>query len=149
MFERILAAVDGSENGWKALDFACQFHVDGRTELIVAHAVMRQRIPDEIRVLGRLEHLPEPYDQLHYDAIIDGLAGAARQRAADAGVREITWIAEFGEPAEVILQIAERRDVDLIVMGRRGLGNLDRLLLGSVAHKVSNLAACTCATVRR
>ena len=37
---------------------------------------------------------------------------------------------------------------DLIVMGRRGLGDLGGLLMGSVSHKVCHLADCACLTVK-
>jgi len=41
-----------------------------------------------------------------------------------------------GPPAEAILRVAEVRKVDLIVMGTRGLGRLEGLLLGSQSQKV-------------
>jgi nucleotide-binding universal stress UspA family protein len=41
-----------------------------------------------------------------------------------------------GSPAEAILDIAKNRDVDLIVMGSRGLGRLAGALLGSQSQKV-------------
>ena len=37
---------------------------------------------------------------------------------------------------------------DMIVMGRRGLSDLQGLLMGSVSHKVSHLADCACLTVK-
>ena len=57
-------------------------------------------------------------------------------------------MAEEGDPARVIAEHAGLHKVDLIVMGRRGLGGLEGLLLGSVSHKVAQLAPCACLTVR-
>jgi nucleotide-binding universal stress UspA family protein len=48
----------------------------------------------------------------------------------------------------VILRGARDRAVDMIVLGSRGFGDAEGLLLGSVSHKVAHLAACTCVTVR-
>jgi len=41
-----------------------------------------------------------------------------------------------GDPAREIIELAREREADLIVTGTRGLGSLDRLLLGSVARNV-------------
>lgn len=49
----------------------------------------------------------------------------------------------------VILRGARDRAVDMIVLGSRGFGDAEGLLLGSVSHKVAHLAACTCVTVRQ
>ena len=46
-----------------------------------------------------------------------------------------------------IVDYAARNDVNLIVLGRRGLSGFERLFLGSVAHKVVRLAPCACITV--
>jgi nucleotide-binding universal stress UspA family protein len=146
VFRKVIAAVDGSENGWKALDTACSLCAGTDAQLIVAHVVVRHAIPEELASFGRMEHL-EPFDHLYYDSIIEGLENSARERARENGVSDITWIARFDDPVETILSVADEYDADLIVMGRRGFGSLDRLLMGSVAHKVSNLADCTCAIV--
>ena len=147
MFKKILAAVDGSENGWKAFDFACHLCAGTDTQLIVVHAVIRHMIPEELATFGRMEHLPEPFDYLYYDSIIEGLAKTAQERAREKGVNDITWIVLFSDPVDTIISVAKEHNADLIVMGRRGFGNLDRMLMGSVAHKVTNLADCTCVTV--
>ena len=55
---------------------------------------------------------------------------------------------EVGDPAAAILEVAKGRKADLIVMGSRGLGDLQGLLLGSVSHKVGHLADRTCITVK-
>ncbi len=68
--------------------------------------------------------------------------------ARGAGVRDIDTRIDEGDPARAILDCARREDADLIVVGSRGLSDISGLLLGSVSHKVSQLAECTCITVK-
>lgn len=53
-----------------------------------------------------------------------------------------------GQPADAIIQFAQERDVDLIVMGTHGRSGLQHVLLGSVAEKVVRHAPCPVLTVR-
>lgn len=53
-----------------------------------------------------------------------------------------------GDPAHEIIAVAEDREADLIVTGTRGLGGIDRLLLGSVARNVLTHARCSVLVVR-
>jgi nucleotide-binding universal stress UspA family protein len=48
--------------------------------------------------------------------------------------------APLGQTAKTILEACREEDVDLIVMGSRGLSDWGRLLMGSVAHKIVHLA---------
>jgi nucleotide-binding universal stress UspA family protein len=68
----------------------------------------------------------------------------ARQRK----VPSVRTVLRQGDPATAILNIASEEQADLIVMGRRGLGDLAGLLLGSVSHNVTQLAECACLTVK-
>ncbi len=54
-----------------------------------------------------------------------------------------------GNPAKEILNYAERKKVDLIVMGTTGKSGLDKLLLGSVAEKVSKGSHCPVLLVKK
>ena len=54
-----------------------------------------------------------------------------------------------GTPADVICERAATLAVDLVVVGSRGLGMLDRLLLGSVSTAVVQRAPCTVVVTRR
>jgi len=47
-----------------------------------------------------------------------------------------------GEPADVVLTAADRRDADLIVVGNRGMGKAKRFRLGSVPERVATYAPC-------
>jgi nucleotide-binding universal stress UspA family protein len=53
-----------------------------------------------------------------------------------------------GDPVEEIIQFAKNNDIDMIVIGSRGLGKIKGLLLGSVSSKVCHLAECTCVTIK-
>jgi nucleotide-binding universal stress UspA family protein len=65
----------------------------------------------------------------------------ARKLEVDAVVRE-------GYPASVIVEEAESRSADLIVIGTRGLSGLKHLLLGSIAERVVQKAPCAVLTVK-
>jgi nucleotide-binding universal stress UspA family protein len=73
---------------------------------------------------------------------------AARFRAEKRGVKAIETVVAHGDPAHEIIDAANRHNAELIVMGRRGHGDLKGLLLGSVSHKVCQLSDCACLTVK-
>jgi len=54
-----------------------------------------------------------------------------------------------GSPRQVIVEEAERWNADLVVMGSRGLGTWNRLLLGSVSNSVVHHVNCSVEIVRR
>ena len=72
-------------------------------------------------------------------------------RAADkfeqAGI-EVQTEAREGDPAEVIIEVAEQRDADRIIIGARGTTGLQRFLLGSVPSKVVHHAPCSVLVIR-
>lgn len=57
-------------------------------------------------------------------------------------------IVEYGEPAEKLIDFAEKEEVDVIVIGSSSKGFLQRKLKGSVSHKVSTNAKCSVYIVR-
>ena len=65
-------------------------------------------------------------------------------REAGGDVRKTDVL--IGAPAHQIVSYADDQDVDYIVMGRRGLGDLGGILMGSVAHKVGHLTPRTLVT---
>jgi nucleotide-binding universal stress UspA family protein len=68
--------------------------------------------------------------------------------AKDSGV-EHEMILNEGSPYKNIIQTAEEKDVDLIMMGTAGRVGLDRFLLGSVAEKVVRTAPCSVTVVHK
>ena len=173
MFKKILVATDGSQHAAKAIDIASDLAVKYDAELVVLHILLHGQPLTEIRKLAETEYhveLPPPPPppaglsgtgaamaddsraiQALYrviDAIGNKIAEHSAQLARDKGVTTVKPLVEDGDTVERILSCAGRENIDLIVMGRRGLSGLSSLLLGSNSHKVSQLAKCAVLTVK-
>ena len=72
-------------------------------------------------------------------------ARAAETRATGVPAR---WRLTAGVPFHSIVRAAEEEGADMIVMGTHGRRGLERILLGSVASKVVQLASCPVMTIR-
>lgn len=55
---------------------------------------------------------------------------------------EVVQVEDVGDPARMLLDYAERVDADVMVLGRRGAGLIERIMLGSVANRVVHDAHC-------
>jgi len=62
--------------------------------------------------------------------------------AQEHGAVGVEIMGMAGDPAKALIKIAKERNVDAVVLGRRGRGQLEGLLLGSVSQKLSCLAPC-------
>jgi nucleotide-binding universal stress UspA family protein len=69
-------------------------------------------------------------------------------RAKDLGIIKIFTMQAEGNAAEKILEIANNKGVDTIVVGSRGLSTAKEFLLGSVSRKISHHAKCSVVIVR-
>ena len=68
----------------------------------------------------------------------------------DCGAVSGTIVKEIleGPPAEAILSVMEARQIDLIIMGTRGLGKIASIILGSQSYKVISQATCPVLLIR-
>lgn len=138
MFKNILLAFDGSVHAQKAAQVAADLAQQYRASLCLVHTY--DPVPD---------YLGEPFLQ---EAIsrrteaADEVVAQARALLGDWLQLEVEVLE--GPPAEAILRVAEVRQVDLIVMGTRGLSQLQGLLLGSQSQKVLTHAQCPVLLVR-
>jgi len=149
MFQRILVPIDGSTHSRRAVECAADLATRYDAKLNLLHVitnVARNRVPEELRDYAKLEQFElNEADMLL--GVATKLVESARERALELGLADVTQAIEPGNPASVIAQYCQDHDIDLIVMGRRGLGDLGGLLIGSVSHKVSHLTDCPCMTV--
>lgn len=137
MFKSILVATDGSDLASKALDVAldtARLH-GARLTIVTATDPVATGIGsggfgtiDAGPIVARLEEA--------YAAEAADLLAKARHRAQEAGITAETLHMPRHRPADGILEAAEDKGADLIVMGSHGRRGLNRLLLGSQAAEV-------------
>jgi nucleotide-binding universal stress UspA family protein len=78
---------------------------------------------------------------------LSGVADAAADRLQRAGLSASSLVVD-GDPRQAILAEAERWRADSVFVGARGLGTLDRLLLGSVSDAMVHHGHCAVEIVR-
>jgi nucleotide-binding universal stress UspA family protein len=142
--ERILVATDFSESAEKAVEAATELARKFEAELVLLHAY-KIDIPLASPMTAGGYALPADFFE-RLGAEARQRVEAAAQELTSAGV-STTGIAVEESAAAAIVETAESRDVDLIVMGTRGLTGLKHVALGSVADRVVRLAPCPVLTV--
>lgn len=147
MFKNILCAMDGSEHSLRAAGQASALAACFKAPLTFLTVTKEIRVTDEVRRYLQMEQLAgEP--QYVLDEYAQAIMRQAQATAGEAGVAQVETLIRVGQPARTIVHVAEQIGADTIVMGSRGLGDIEGLLLGSVSHKVASLARCTCITVK-
>lgn len=68
-------------------------------------------------------------------------------KAAKAAVNVV--VQESPSPADAIVEYAEKNGIDLIVIGNKGAGAVERFLIGSVSSKVVSHAPCSVMVVKK
>ena len=132
----LLHPTDFSEPSDFAFELACALARDYGARLLIVHAVPPPLFHGEV------------VDRREDTGFIEGIRGLLqRRRPADPEV-PVEHVLDDGDPAGVIVHLAQERRCDLIVMGTHGRTGLGRLLLGSVAERVMRTAPCPVLTVR-
>jgi len=139
--EKILVPVDGSEQSHKAVAFAADLAKCYKAALYLIHVFRLTIIPE-----GLGEYVVS--DRAQLQALAEKIITAAVDEAKGHGIEDVESAVIEGDPAERIIDYARDRDVDIIVIGSRGLGTFKGLLLGSVSNKVSHRADRSCVIVR-
>jgi nucleotide-binding universal stress UspA family protein len=118
----ILVGLDGSEMSQRALAYAAMLASATGAEVIAAHAV---------GLLTVLDGEALPSDQVR-DRLSDAIDGWV-EPLRSAGVTYST-VLEDGPPGLVLLRLVERTGAGLVVLGTRGIGSADGVVLGSTSY---------------
>ena len=145
MFASIVVGTDGSPTAARAVDQALGLarSLGASVEIVSAYA------PPSAG-LRREEAVTAPADEQWMRRAreeVDATLADAVARAEAAGVA-VTTHAREGDPADAILDVAEERGADLIIIGNKGRTGAKRFLLGSVPNKVSHHAPCSVLIIR-
>ncbi len=139
MFTNILVSFDGSEHAQSAARIAGQLAREQEKPFLWL-VVVEENIPDLIQ---------EPYSsQMISERTVAGQALIEKAAMIVGDGVTIYQQLLFGDPVEGIINVADTRECDLIVMGTRGLGPLRGLLLGSKAQRVISMARCPVLVVK-
>ncbi|MDG6904195.1 MAG: universal stress protein [Nitrososphaerota archaeon] len=137
---KILIPVDGSESSSRAIDYALLLAKKLQASVVFVHVIEFPSISSRYALATELQ---EEVRREGVKLLKDSLA-----MAVSAGVVSAKEVLVYGDPADMILSILKQESCDSIVLGKRGLGRLDRLLMGSVSDKVTKLANVPVTIVR-
>jgi nucleotide-binding universal stress UspA family protein len=135
MFKKILLATDGSENANRAADAAISLAQGlGHPSITIAHIVTST--PSESRMVQAKFDVHSLLEEESRKTLSRTLA------QCDAAGITYTLKVAIGDPAQEILAHVQKEQIDLVVIGSRGLGTLKGILIGSVSQKIAHLAPC-------
>ena len=133
---------DGSDTAKKAVDFALDMAERYSAKLVIASAY---RPVSEDRIRKEREEAPQEIKwSINPTEEVDAILRDVEEQAGGRGLEYLSE-ARNGDPADVICEIAADYDVDVMVVGNKGM---DRRILGSVPNTVSHKAPCSVMIVK-
>jgi nucleotide-binding universal stress UspA family protein len=128
----IVVGTDGSETATAALQEAIR---------------LADKLGDELHIVSAYQPLSSPAGlpaeyEIRSDSAVTAVLDDAKARARVAGVTAEVH-ARTGDPAEVLLDIAEEINASVIVVGNKGIGSVKRFVLGNVPSKVVHHSPCS------
>lgn len=140
-FQKILAAIDGSEPSYRAARSAADLAVRFGARLVLVTVIPPLLLPPD--AYGIHQDDIEKEHHLHAKKLLSD----AVRHLEEPGVETETVILE-GSPAEEIVSLAKDAHADLVVLGSRGRNAAARVLLGSVSDRVVHQAHSPVLVVR-
>lgn len=139
MYQRILLAVDGSDNAFRAAQEAIKLAKLSETSTIdIVYVVNVDKIKNELLLAGTIDNM---------ELARQRKIAPVEQVLKEANVSYQTTILK-GLPGPEIVRYANEQQVDLVVIGSRGLNSLQEMVLGSVSHKVMKHVPCPALIVK-
>ncbi len=145
MFSSIVVGTDGSSTAQEAVRQAAELakRLDALIYIVSAYEPV-----SEGRLRGERQQVPEDLQwMVNPREDVEQALRAGAEALQQDGLR-VETLAREGDPADAILDVAEEKDADLIVVGNKGMTGAKRFLLGSVPNKVSHHAPCSVMIIR-
>ena len=137
MYKKILVAIDGSDPAKKAVEYAAKSAEKWGADLLLLTVA-----PSPSPVIAGMCGIAADYDIDYQKTLMAFHTGVLEKTKSLLKEKhpqlDITTQIKKGHPASKIVDVSENDDVDLIVIGSRGLGGLSGWFLGSVSNYVVN-----------
>lgn len=133
----VVTGVDGSESSERAAEHAAAIAKHWGAKL---HLVTVVRTPEGWWGIGGAPPSPEALSA----ALIEGQQKILTEIEEHLDLEGIDYetVEELGDPVSRLVNVCEENDADMLVIGRRGAGLAERIILGSVADRLCHLAPC-------
>ena len=145
MFTRIVVGTDGSETAAEAVGRAVDLAKLTGAQLNIVSAyepISKRQVEAEQEAAPRdVQYEINPREDVNL--VLEAAAAKARKEGLEVQTHPVE-----GNPADGILEVAEKTGADLIVVGNKGMTGARRFLLGSVPNNVSHHAPCSVMIVR-
>ncbi|MCP3029428.1 universal stress protein [Halobacillus sp. A5] len=140
MFKNILLATDGSDHSKRAIEQAIQMTAPYKDQvtLELVYSVDGDTSKEDILKHGDSSTAAVKRKERFFEVI---------QEIEASGVKTGITILH-GDPAETIIEYANERNYDCVVVGSRGRNKLQTLILGSVSHKLMKYIKCPVMVVK-
>ena len=136
IYSKLLVAFDGSRQSKKALDTAVKMaKLDEDLEIHVVYVKKPVIVLEGYTGIYFEQRLEEPNKEAEI------ILNEAKNILNAVPNPVYTHIIE-GDPAEEIIELAKGKNIDLILIGSRGLSGIKEFFLGSVSHGVAQRAEC-------
>jgi len=138
-YTTVMVGTDGSATSFRAVDRAAKLarDADATLVLLTAFRPMSPREAEDAR-----QQLGDDAYKVSGSSPADDVLRDASDRARAVGATKIDAVAVEGDPVDALVDEAVRRNVDLLVVGNRGLNSLAGRLLGSVPANITHRANC-------
>jgi nucleotide-binding universal stress UspA family protein len=145
LFTRIVVGTDGSQTAAEAVGRAVELAKLTGAQLSIVSAyepIPKRQVEVEQEAAPRdVQYEINPREDVNL--VLEAAAATARKDGLEVQTHPVE-----GNPADGILEVAEKVGADLIVVGNKGMTGARRFLLGSVPNNVSHHAPCSVMIVR-
>ena len=139
-YRKVLVPIDGSDHSIQALEHGVKLAQAFGAELLLLN------VANVVSAIANFDQTPISGGYVS-EQLAEELEASGRELLAETvklvpeGVK-VSTVLEVGSPGPVVISTAKENDVDLIVMGSRGLGVLKRIFMGSVSSYVASHDTC-------
>jgi nucleotide-binding universal stress UspA family protein len=136
--KRILVATDGSDGANRAVDYAAHLAKNYGADLLIVNVIGSDGLLGN--VFSRITDAQVTWLKELLASESATVVTKARDRARSIGVPTIELESRTGDVAQTVMEIAQGKEADAIIVSKRGAGRVSGILLGSVSQKLVSLA---------